>query len=337
MAIQAGDFTASQLAQALLKADRMFSDDMQKADFEANVDVWKAIKAEQNANVSILEDGEKERDVKVHWINSCATVVEDCDADDCDLDGAELGTDSKVYSMTQCKQSKFTVDEMVQRTNVYNMEDIVAKGFLKADRALSNTIAANAVAKIEAFKGTNQVSDGIGTPNGVSGDTDIAAADWTERLFAYLYRVGIQNKFSNPFILSGTNLWEDQLVALLAEANANGKGAANLYKLMRKYFDLFNIDPTNAPDLKTYLINRGAIAFASKVHYGRIPTKYIEQHRYIIPSRNLPGVEFDVFYTNRCSGNTIKHDFKLVAKYDYFLNPLGCDDTRTGVLAFNKS
>lgn len=338
MPIVAGDFSASQLAQTIIKADAMFADDMMKADFEGNVDSWKAIKAEQNANVSILEDPEKDREVKVHWINMCGQDAEDCDGDDCDLAGAELGSDSKVYSLGLCKQFKFTVDEMTFRTNNYSMEDAVAKGFLKADKALSEAITKSGISRIESFKGTNTVTDGVGTVNAGTTETDIAAADWNERLFAYLYRVGIQNQMSNPFLLSGTNLFEDRLVTMLAEANANGKGAAQLFKLMRTYFDLFNIDIMNSPALKTYMINRGSIAFASKAYYGATPTQYIGagQSRYSIASRNLEGVRFDVHYTNRCTSSTMKHDFQVKVKYDYFLNPTGCDAGRTGVLAFNK-
>ena len=336
MAIIAGDFSASDLAQALIRADQMFTDDMMKADFEGNVDTWKALKAEQNANVSILEDSEKDRDVKVYWINSCGTAAEDYDGDDCDLAGDELGSDSQVYSLSLHKQYKFSVDENAFRVNNFSMADAVAKGFLKADKALAEAITASGVARLESFKGTNVVSDGVGTPNVGTTETDVASADWNERLFAYLYRVGLQNQMSNPFLLSGSNLFEDRLITLLAEADANGKGAARLFKLMRTYFDLFNIDPANSPDLKTYMINRGSIAFASKAYYGATPTRYKDQDRYSIASRNLDGVRYDVIYTNRCSTSTMMHDFKVIAKYDYFLNPTGCDAGRTGVLAFNK-
>lgn len=339
MPIVSGDFTASQLVQTQVRADAMFTNDMMKADFEANTKVWDGIKAEMNANVSILEGSEKDRDVKIHWINACGDTVSDCDGDDCDLEGAELGTDSQVYSLEQCKQYKFTVDEMLFRQNDYSMEEVVAKGFLKADKALSETIARGGVAALESFKGTNTVTNGPGTVNGVTTETDIAAADWNARLFAYLYRVGIQNEMSNPFLMSGEALWEERFLAMQYQANGEGKGDANMFKLIRTYFDLFNIDPINAPDLKAYLINRGSVAFASKNYYGAVPTTYIGagQQRYSIASRNLPGVRFDVFYTNRCTATTMKHDFKLIAKYDYFLNPTGCDAGRTGVLAFNKT
>ena len=338
MPIVSGDFTATDLRQSILRADQMWTDDMMRADYEANTDIWNAIRAEQNASVTLLQDSEKDRDVKVVWANMCGETAEDADADDCDLAGNELGTDSKVYSLGFEKQWKFTVDELMFRSqeNV-SFAEIVAKGMMKGDKILSEAICASAIARVESFKGTNVVTDGVGTVNGVTTETDIAAADWNERLFAYLYRVGLQNELSNPFLLSGTNMFEDWLVVQANRANGEGKGAANLYAMMRTYFDLFNIDPANSPNLKTYLINRGSIAFASKNYYGATPVKYKEQDRYSIASRNLPGVRYDVFYTNRCSGTTIMHDFKMKAKYDYFLNPTGCDGARTGVLAFNRT
>lgn len=338
MAIVAGDFTATQLRQSILRADNMWSNDMMKADFEANVDIWKAIKAEQNANVTLLQDSEKDRDVKVVWANMCGEQAVDDDGDDCDLAGNQLGTDSKVYSLGFAKQWKFTVDELDFRTqeNV-SFEEIVAKGMMKGDKILSESISAAAIARVESFKGVNTVTDGVGTVNGVTTETDIAAADWNERLFAYLYRVGLQNQLSNPFLLSGTNMFEDYLVVQANRANGEGKGASNLYSMMRTYFDLFNIDPANSPNLKSYLINRGSIAFASKNYYGAAPVRYKQQDRYSIASRNLPGVRYDVYYTNRCSADTILHDFQMKAKFDYFINPTGCDGTRTGVLAFNRT
>lgn len=334
MAVAAGVFTPSSLAQSILRADKMWADDMMKADFTANTEVVTALRAEQNAKVEILQDSEKDRQVKVYWANLCGEEAEDCDGDDCDLEGSELGSDSKTYGLTKCAQWKFSVDEMKFRTNELDMQEVVAKGFLKADKLISEAVAGVAVARLEAFKGVNVVTDGLGTVD--TTETYISAADWNERLFAYLYRVGIQNQLSNPFLLSGGNLFEDRLITLLAEKNSNGKGAAELFKLMRTYFDLFNIDSANTPDLKTYMINRGSVAFASKNHYGATPTDYMTQKRWSMPSRNLPGVRMDVFYNIACSDETMLHNFKIKLKYDFFINPTGCDATRTGVLSFIK-
>jgi len=332
MAIVAGTFTASALAKSVLMADRMWADSMINADFVADVEVVKAILGEQNARVSELVDGDKDRTVRVHWLNMCAEVPVPCDGDDCDLAGNQLGSDFKDYAITECQKWSFTVNENALRSNDYNMEDLVAKGILKADKILSEEIARFIMERLETFKGENVVSDGTGSV--VADETYIESADWNERLFAYFYRVSKQNKFSSPFLLSGSNLFEEKFMTMLNASNSNGSGAAAAFKFMRTYFDLFNVDAYNTPDAKTYMINRGAVAFASKNYYGAVPTVYKSQDRYSVASRNLPGVRYDVFYTNRCSGTTIMHDWTFVANFDLFLNPLGCTAERTGVLSF---
>ena len=304
MPITSGDFSASQLAKTVVIADQMFGDSMLQADYKADIAALTAITQEQNARIDVLKDQEKDREVKIHWINMCANAVEDDDGDDCDLDGPELGSDSKTYGLNVKKSFKFTVDEMAFRTNDYNMEQAVAVGFLKADKALCEAMTATTIARIESFKGTNLVTDGVGTVNAGTTETDIAAADWNANLFAHFYRVAKQNDFSNAFLLSGVNLFEDWIKTKAAQDNSNGKGDSNLYDLMRMYFDIKNIEGVNSPAYKTYMINRGAIAFAAKNYYGPVPQKFIQQHRYSIQSRFLPNVRFDVHYTNRCSGET---------------------------------
>lgn len=334
MAFVAGDFTASQLSAAILKADNMWADSMLKADYTANVEVVTALRAEQTANVSILENKDKDRNVKIHWLATCGNEVEDDDDDTCTIGGAEAGVDSKEYALTIKKKYGFSIKEDTFRTNEYNMEDVVARCFLDADKALSEAIAVSAVARVDSFKGVNQAAAGIGTV--VGSETEVHSADWTSRLFAYLTKVSKLNKFSSPFLLSGDNLFEERLVTMLSEANANGKGDKMLFSLLRTYFDLFNVDTVLSPLQKTFMINRGAIAFASKAKYTAVPIKYKEQDRWSIESRNLPGVRYDVYYTNKCTEDDMQHDFTVRAWYDFYNNPTGCTATNTGVLSFKR-
>lgn len=334
MAFQAGNFTASQLGAAILRADAMWADSMLKADFQSNTEIVTALRSEQNAKVDILQDKEKDRDVKIHWMQVCGQAVEDDDGDTCTIGGDEAGTDSKTYGLSIKKKWGFTVKEDTFRTNEYNMEDAVARLFLEGDKLLSEAIARSAVAKLDSFKGVNQAASGIGVVNGH--ETEIASADWGSRLFAYLYKVGILNNFGNSFLLSGDNLFEERIVTMANQANSNGSGDAKLYNLIRTYFDLFNIDTVLSPAQKTFLVNRGAVAFASKNKYGAVPVQYKEQDRYSIASRNIPGVRFDIYYTNECTEDDMAHHFTMRVWYDWFLNPLGCNADKTGVLSFKR-
>ena len=331
--LYAGDFTKSVLADVLIKMDNMWTDNMIKPDFEANVEVVKAVMAEQTAKVTELEDPEKDRDVKIHWIKPVTTTPGDI-ADQCTIGGAELESDNKTYALGYAKTTGFSVTEEVHRTNMLGMTDVIAKGFLMRMKDLDELVAQTLIAKIEAYKGTNQVTGGKGTVVGT--ETYIDPTSWDANLFAYLIRVGILNRFSNPFILSGSNLYDQEFNAIMEALNANGKGDAAKFKAMRKYFDLFNIDTVNTPDLKTYLINRGALAMAFKSRFKGKMVEYThgaDQKRFSIPSRNLPGVVYDVRYNNECTANDIKHNWSFDTRFDIFNNPTSVA-ARTGVLSF---
>jgi hypothetical protein len=104
---------------------------------------------------------------------------------------------------------------------------------------------------------------------------------------------------------------------------------------MRMYFDLFNIDSVNDPDLYTYLLSQGSLAMASKFYNPTTPERTFEFIRYTMPSRFVPGFVYDVFYNDECTTNDmIQHNFKVKLKADIFNNPEGCEAGNTGVLRF---
>lgn len=331
--LEAGDFSKSVLADVLVKMDNMWADNMIKPDFEANVEVVKAVMAEQTARVTELEDPDKDRDVKIHWIKPVTTTPGNL-SDQCSIGGDELESENKIYALGYAKTTGFSVTEEVHRTNMLGMTDVIAKGFLMRMKDMDELIAQTLIAKIEAFKGTNQVTGGKGTVVGT--ETYIDPTNWDANLFAYLIRVGILNRFSNPYILSGSNLYDQEFNAIMEALNANGNGDAAKFKAMRKYFDLFNIDTVNTPDLKTYLINRGALAMAFKSRFKGKVIEYThgaDQKRFSIASRNLPGVVYDVRYNNACTSNDIKHNWSFDIRFDIFNNPTSVA-ARTGVLSF---
>ena len=57
---------------------------------------------------------------------------------------------------------------------------------------------------------------------------------------------------------------------------------------------------------------------------------------YTQESMNLPGIVYDMYYQEVCSGSPddITHTWKIVTRGDTFLNPLGCNNDRTGILKF---
>jgi hypothetical protein len=330
----AGDFSATTLVKVTQKADSMWADSQLAADYVSNAETLKAVISEQTARLTMVEDPEKDYDVRLDWMNACDETT-DAGSNDCTIGGAELESGSKSYKITGVRHYGFNVKEKLFRGNSLDMDEAIAKGFLKADKVLSEYIAKAGVSFIEANEGTNTYDgQGYWTINGT--ETDVAAANLTVGIMPHLLLAGQLNKMTNPFILSGTNLYIANWNALIDQPNGEGKGNAARVNTIRKYFDVFNIDVTNSPAFKTYLIDRGALAFASKAYYGATPTVYKTQDRWSIASRNVPGLRYDVVYTNECASNEIVHKFSVYARYNYFLNPTGCTATRTGILTFKK-
>lgn len=325
-----GSFDETILMNQLVKATEIGFDDRIKQQFIPQYDVIKAIKAAQTATVQTALSKRKDVAVEVQWENFCDIVVEAC-ATDCTLGGTTSSTNVQEYDVTWCKEVNFSFDENDFYDNVFEMN--VAKAFLKADKEITEAFAQYAVAQLEAFKGTNVLTGGKGTVAGT--ETTIAAAYWTPAIAAYLSRVSMMNKFTNPIFLSGSLLWEQYMVSQANAANADGKGDWALWAGLQPYFDMFNLDTVNTPDLKAYLISMGSIALGGKNLNPDIPVRMFDMTKYAMTSQ-FTGLKYDVFYNNACSGTQKlhKHNYLVRVKADIWQNPQGCDLTNTGILSF---
>jgi hypothetical protein len=332
--MSAGQLTCAELVDIQVKAAEMWKDNATNKDYIANVDTINAIKAEQTARIEVLESSEKDRDVKVAWVNSCETATTAC-SDDCTVGGSELETGCETYALSVCRNAPgFTVREKVMRTSMFSKEELIAKGMMSNMKALDNYINDYAISVIYANKGANAFTGSKGTVNGFT--TSISPAYWNASLFSYLYLAAKKNKFSDPFLLSGDNLFEAEWNAKMSSGNADGKGDLAKFNSMRKYFDVLALDSELDPDKISFIIDRGALAFQSKAYNPSVPIEYngAGLTRYKVASKNIAGVEYDVTYTTRCVSDEIYHDFSLKAKFDVLINPKGCNPNNTGILAF---
>lgn len=325
-----GSFDETILLNQRVMADELMFDDRIKQQVTPQYEILNAIRAAQTAIVETPVTRRKDADVEVIWENFCDITAAEC-ATDCDFTGNKSSTNAQTYSPSFCKEVKITMDE---RDFIDNEFDInIAKALLKADKELTEAFAQYAVAQLEAFKGVNMLTTGKGTVSGT--DTFILPAYWTPAIAAYFSRVSIMNRFTNPIFLSGSLLWEQFMVAQANAANADGKGDWALWAGMQPYFDMFNVDSVNDPDLKAYLISMGSVAMVNKFYNPAVPERLMDYTRYTMPSRFMSGMTYDVFYDNECTTNRFAiHNYVIRFKGDIYLNPEGCEANNTGVLAF---
>ena len=331
MSTTAGVFSETALVDIQAKADQIWADRIQKMDYVPEAEVVKCLIEQTTAKFSDLT-GKKDPTVQVGWVNACD--VDDGSCTDCTISGSELSTNVEDYYLSRERCAEFTVGEDDFRQNFFDAEEVIAKGLLKASRALDEWWATQAVAVLNANVGVNAVTTGKGSVSGTT--TYILPAYWDANLFGYFARVAKVNRITNPMLISGANLFESKFIADFESCCENLRGK---FGTMDVCFDLFNIDSVNTPDLMTYLINRGSLAFVTKAYYAGMtaanPAKYMDQHRWSMPSFYLPGVVYDVHYENDCdSGDFFSHSFKLKTFGDIFVNPVGCTSTRTGILEF---
>ena len=335
MSTTAGVFSETALAHIQVKADSIWMDRIQREDYVPEANVVKCIIDQTTAQFGELK-GKKDPTIDVGWINACDVSAASCT--DCTISGSELSTNIEEYELSRTQCAEFTVCEEDFRQNFFNIEDVIAKGFLKASLALDEWWAGQVVAVLNANVGVNELGDsGKGNVSGTT--TYILPAYWDANLFGYFARAAIVNRFKRPMLISGANLFESKFIADFESCCENKSGK---FGTMDVCFDLFNIDSVNTPDLMTYMLNKGALAFVTKAYYAgnsaANPVKYMDQHRWSMPSFYLPGVVYDVHYDNECSsqscGDFMTHNFKVKTFGDILLNPVGCTATRTGILEF---
>lgn len=330
----AGDFSPSVILQIKLKAEEMWKDSQYASSLETNSVAAQAILANQTARITPLSDPEKDNTVKINWINTCNVVAEDCESN-CDLDEAELESAGKDYALDICKKSGFSIDAEKLRTNTYDYEEQVAAGLNASIRELDEFLAQQSLVKLKAFAGINVAP----APWTYAGNTTtIPDADYNLGMVAKILRQARLNRISNPYFINNGDLWEAFTNAQLQAGNLDGKGDVARIQALggRFYFDDWNFGPAGLTE-SLFMVAPGAVAFATQNRHSDTPKILggsIQQTRFTVRSKTLPGIKYDAFYKLSCktvgSKEHIMHTFRLVVNAGIFLNPEGCPVTISG-------
>jgi len=338
MSTVSGAFSETLLRTLRVRADELMFDDRIKQQFIPQYGILDAIAAAQTAQVTpkfnSIKDSQgksKKTDIEVMWGNACEIVTQECTT--CTYDGNELSTNAQTYSLDFCKEVQFGVSELSMLDNEFDWAELIAKGMLKADKELVEAFAVYSVSVLNANKGINQM--GTGGKGVVSGsDTYILPAYWDAKLMAYFMRVAQLNRFTNPLLASGANLFEEYFIINKLQPDFNGKGNAALMQQFPIFFDLFNIDTVNTPDLYTYLLSMGSVAIGNVAYNPATVETIGAWKRWKAPSKFVPGLWYDYFYSPECEGDLVNNRFKVKLTADVLVNPEGCEANNTGILTF---
>lgn len=345
------NLSASILLDIQLKAEAMWTDSRMSADLKGNADAAIAVLTHQTARFAELTEKDKDRKVKVMWLDPCGTDAEDCEPN-CDLDEPELDSKAQEYELDICKKSGFSIDREIIRTNQYEFQEQAALGILKAKKALDEYWAKQILVKLKSFAGVN-VQSALYPYDAANNTTNIPEDKYNVKLVTYLMKQMILNKMPAGYMIDNGALWDVVQNALIDGGNLDGKGDSQRASFLKNLitFDLFNFLKAGISE-DTFLVGTGAVAFKTKT---RNPDKMTEmggkvgQTWYTVDSDLLPGVKYDVYYEMNCKtvgGETrsrITDTWRLETQGGIFLNPKGCPVTvggttydPTGVLSFTQ-
>lgn len=336
MSTTQGVFSETTLLNIRAKIDQMQFGDRVDQQYIAVVDAMvNSIGKIQTANVTPFKDKKKNNKITLEWMNACELVNQDCTS--CSVGGPELSTNTQDYELTKCQEVPFTVNRADFQTNDFAYEEAVAKGLLEADVLLSTYVVQQYLTFLFNSMGVNQSPTLVGDLGTINGHTtDIPTASWTAAAVPYLMKVAKLNKFSKPVNISGNLLYDAYINAALLKDNLNYAGYANMMDKMDFTWDILNFADAGLSDY-LFTVQKGALAWASKSYYGPGMEDYgKEGKRWSLNSQFIPGLVLEVHYNNDCLNDFIVENYNVKIRFDFWLNPAGCEADNTGVLSFHR-
>lgn len=332
-----GVFDCSKHLEIKAKVKEIWNGGVIDAEYIPDVEGALAVLTSQTADLKVLEQPEKDRDLKITWIDDCDDADPiDC-TDQCTIDGDPIGDNCQNLTMDECFEKSFSVTEEFLRRSTLTKEEIVARAMLKKMKLMDEFWAAKIIAFLNNSSGVNVYA---GQYSVVGGTTYIPAYGWNPDVFGYIDTALWKNKLTTSKMLSGTLLKQYMWKVGMETSDPTGQSAqAKMTSFGVPYFDRRLDDIVGEKAL--FMWDANSVAMATKARHsiygpeGRLIDTDNGQQRWMTnESNSLPGIVYDMAYQEKCSGDDVKHTWKIKTRGGIYLNPLGCSNDRTGVLKF---
>lgn len=295
----------------------------------ANVKFAQIILDNQTATFDPLDDPKSAKKMRLWWKEICRQSMVACD-DNCEISGTEGDLAYKDVEITDCKQTApIILGENKFRGSTIDRIGYVAQEMASRLRDADEFLAKELVASAYSFAGSNAFATASGyTFNGTRNSLEIPAIEFNEGLIPFIAQMTAINQNTDAMIIDGGNLFQKLYGKTELQNNFGG---------LKVDFDLFNITGNANTANSTFVIDKSAIALKTLSFHPTTPMVYqsgANITKYSVPSQNLPGVVYDVFYKTECVGsnNDILEKWAIQVNYGIFQTPLsGCSATDTGI------
>lgn len=335
-----GVFTPTELVELQVKLEQMWKEPQYSKFYKVRGESVRAVLDNQTAQLTELENPNKKREISIKWADWCdqtATTVTDVDScvnEDCD----EPDPKAQDYALDTFIEDCFTVSDEDFQTSVLDKEETIAKGWMAKIRNILELFNTKVIAKIEANAGVNPFA---GDFTVVGNTTNIPKSQFTiENVYPYLMQVMALLRSDRSYILDGQNLFQAKILAEKLRLNADGKLDFSLFEEFPYYNDILGFSKAGVSN-KTYAIDYGALAIASRAKYPAVPIDAgNDKQRWSMSLANygFPELKIDIQYQLICDEDTggLVHSWKFKLRSLIAVNPITCDEDNTGIQSFTK-
>jgi len=313
-------------------ADDIWTDPMKNNDLIGDVVTAKAVLENQSVNFTEITGG-KNNELRVEWLTKCSPEVTACAAS-CDIEGEDADPECKDYEIECLYETAFKVPFKAYRERTIEQDQSIAFQKLAHMTALDERVVEYVIAGLTAAAGTNLFTGGVGAPGG--NPTTIAAQYWDDNIWGYFDQVKRLNKFRNPYLITGNNLYQLLFNRPLEAGTAGDLGGFKKMNTMRVYQDPENIEDHASG--QTFMVHKTAVALLNKAWHKINPINaqpFAGQYwEWSEESKNLPGIYYDFLMKDTCEDGEYYRALKITFTGLFAANPFPCDETNTGVLIF---
>ena len=329
---QIGSIDCGFLAMYQGMLDKHWTDPQTNVDNVGDVESAKAVLENQQVKMTEIT-GKKKRIMSVEWLAKCDVTTTDC-SDDCTITGDDADPMCQEYEIECLQETSFKMPKRAYRERTIEFQEAYMFNMLQHKKALDEWLAQYILTGLVANAGVNAYA-GIGTVAGTV--TTLNPNFWDDTIWGYFNLVNRMNKIKDPYMITGTNLFQYIFNRMHESMTDAGKAAMSKVGTIKKIYQ----DPENVETIapaSTFLIHKTAAAFINKAWNPLGPVNaQSEAGVYALwseQSSNIPGVYYDIITKETCESNEFYLASKIQLHGVFAVNPAPCDEDNTGILQF---
>ena len=329
---QIGSIDCGFLAMYQGMLDKHWTDPQTNVDNVGDVESAKAVLENQQVKMTEIT-GKKKRIMSVEWLSKCDVTTTDC-TDDCTITGDDADPMCQEYEIECLQETSFKMPKRAYRERTIEFQEAYMFNMLQHKKALDEWLAQYILTGLVANAGVNAYA-GIGTVAGTV--TTLNPNFWDDTIWGYFNLVNRMNKIKDPYMITGTNLFQYIFNRMHESMTDAGKAAMSKVGTIKKIYQ----DPENVETIapaSSFLIHKTAAAFINKAWNPLGPVNaQSEAGVYALwseQSSNIPGVYYDIITKETCESNEFYLASKIQLHGVFAVNPAPCDEDNTGILQF---